>query len=493
MIILFFDYSVFIQLIDNFSSQNCLNTTMKPLQYALFVLWVTLWSTVLAFTISDHNNDHSGDSNSLILDNFSLPDMIKLIDLPSDWQLRNDAVLQDGRIILTPKAKNKGQLWLPTLTVNGLLKNDKSHNVHSNNDGAFTIEWVFRSINFNDISSSSLNFYMILDDNFDANDNSLANGPNKFNGLSLIVKNSGKFADSISAIINNMDHRVTLDSVDQMAFTQCLLNYQESAVPITLRLSYNPSDNHLLKLQVDNKVCFQTRKIKFWDPLNADQLQRKIKFGVTADNVETTENFEILRVKLFNGLSDATQIPNVKQLPQPIIITKFVDQDTGEESTEMKDQFALKNKDLNNYQLWKKLDLIEGKLLSNDINLMIDKLDKLNQYQNTLLEYLVELSNGLIHDLKKNDKARNDGEPDSISEFKSFTKINDKLSQLLVEQEKIRDLHKKTNKSKDSNHYSPHQVVKFLLLWITPFLLLLFIMGYHTFKIKQELSNIKLL
>lgn len=446
------------------------SSTFKTLRTCIWFVCVILWFTAVAAA-----------GSSRILDAFSLPNMIDLLELPKGWQLSDNAVLQDGRVILTPQKHTRGQLWLPTFAVSELLVGDNSHNSDTS-DGSFTMEWVFRSINFNDISPSSLNFYMILDDLYDTRDHSLANGPSKFNGLSLMINNNGKFADSISAIINNAENTITQGSIDQMAFTQCLLDYQDSAVPITLRLSYNPSDNHLLKLQIDNRVCFQTRKIKLWDTLRDDQ--RKVKFGVTANNADTVENFEILRVKLFHGLNDATQIPNVKQLPQPIVVRKSIDKTTGMEKTTLRDQFEIKHKDLNNYHLWKKLDLIEGKLLASDINSMIEKLDELTKYQDTLYEELVELSNNFA-------SQKDVSQLDSINEFDSFMKINDKLSQLLTEQEKIRDMNKHSSSTNKIGHYSPHEVVKKLLYWISPFVILLFIMAYHTFRIKQELSNTK--
>lgn len=53
-----------------------------------------------------------------------------------------------------------------------------------------------------------------------------------------------------------------LDIESSPYFASCLFQYQDSMVPSTLRLTYNPLDNHLLKLQMDNRVCFQTRKVK---------------------------------------------------------------------------------------------------------------------------------------------------------------------------------------------------------------------------------------
>lgn len=407
-------------------------------------------------------------STEKLVKDWSLPEILKLTKIPSNFITDGSTKLEEGRIILTPTPNSKGSLWFKT---------------KYSFDHAFTLEWTFRSFNYLGPSTGGIAFWFIEDDISSNKDKNLFNGPSKFKGLQLLIDNSGPYGSTLRAQLNDGSQTLTSDSISGNTFGSCLMGYQDSSVPSTLRLTYDINDNHLLKVQVDNKVCFQTRKIKLADS------GRSLQFGVSSNNgKDNTESFEILKVKLYNDVIDESHIPNVKAMDQPIIITKLVDKKTGATKLIDKVKFeAEKNDIISNYDLYKKLDRIEGKVLMNDVRPLGLKLEDIIETQQGLMKFMDYLISSIGSKSPRTDESSQD-----INQFKEFLALNEKLGILLEEQDKVREATKSQTKLQMSG---PHidDIVSKIKIWLVPFGLILCIMTYFTFRIKQDITKAKLL
>lgn len=441
------------------------------------MFWSILFCWVVFLHHSLGHSDGSEGQSAQLLEQYSLPDILSLESIPTkNWEIGGFTKLEEGRIILTPSEQTGGSLWLKELPIKSITK--------SNDDLSFTLQWTFRSLNYVGPSTGGISFWILKRDNTAAIDDvsRLDIWPKKYNGLQILLDNTGRFGESIRVILNDNSKDIDISNIDQYTLGQCLMEYQDASVPATLRLSY--SNDHILKLQVDNKICFQTQRVKLWDhqSLNRDM----VKIGVTANNIDHSkpnkESFEILQMKLFNDLTSETHIPNVKQMRQPIILQKNVK--TNELT--VKDPMRASYDKVNNYQLYKKLDHLEGKVIANDISELNAQLDDIIRVQNSLVEYL-------LHLIKSRNNGDIKGSMNDESQFKDFISMDSKLQQLLEEQEKIRELNAKHHELMVSSDHTNVIVKRVIQLWVVPLVVIISIMGYYTFKLKQDVSTTKYL
>lgn len=429
-----------------------------------------------------HGTDSHGsktDKEKLDLE-YSLPELVKLNDkLPAHWRTSDATKLEAGRFILTPTKNSKGSLWLK-----------KSFNLET----SFTIEWTFRDVGFEGDSKAAMAFWFVtgsseqeIDETL--KDKSMVNGPSKFDGLMLHLDTNEVHGPSIRAQLNDKITAFTPEIVHENSFGSCLLAYQDSAVPTTARLTYDKDNKSMLKLQIDNRVCFQTFKVKLPQGL--------YRFGVTAVNDNNAESFEILKMHAYNGVVEDSLIPNSNPMPQPKFVTKQIDKDTGKEKIVEQDIFdTKKGNSISTLDLYKKLDSVEGRLLANDISVLDKKLDELIGLEKEATDFILQMVGLLDIIVKKrsevfNQSDENKEQADAIEKekFKDFLSLNDKLESLYEEQIRIREATQKANSSK--------QDVDTLLwkisLWIFPLIVIMLIMTYYTFKIRQEIIKTKLL
>lgn len=393
----------------------------------------------------------------------SLPDLISLNKIPSNWIAADSTSLKEGRIVLTPKRGSKGSLWQKDSFKLG---------------DSFTLEWTFRSVNFVGKTEGGLAFWLLTAANANGNkDKSFYNGPSKFDGLQLLVDNNGPLSSTVRAQLGDGNEPFTKNDVYDKTFASCLMGYQDSSVPSTIRLTYDRNDNHFLKLQIDNRVCFQTRKVQF--------PQGEYQIGVTAENANNLESFEILKMKLYDDVIEDSLIPNVNAMGQPKMLTKIVDQDTGQERLLEKEAYDAQNDKISNYEIYKKLDKVEGKVLANDIHSLEVQLADISKTQEELLKYVAQLSQIIRN---SDDKGGAGGVVDKDN-YKDFISMNEKLEKMLVEQEKIREA------AKNSGQVGPHmdEIASKLAIWIFPLIVIMLIMAYYTFRIRQEIVKTKLL
>lgn len=392
----------------------------------------------------------------------SLPDLVSLSSIPKSWIAGESSTFEEGRILLTPKQGSKGSLW-----------EKENYQLRE----SFTLEWTFRSVNYEGKSESGLAFWFLNpNEKSDLTDKTLYNGPAKFDGLQLLVDNNGPLSSTMRAQLNDGGDTFTAANIYDRTFASCLMGYQESAVPSTLRLTYDRSSDNLLKLQVNNKICFQTRKVRF--------PEGEYRIGVTADNADTTESFEILKMSIYDGPIEDSYIPNVNAMAQPRVLTKVIDKETGQEKLLEKEAYEIENDKVSNYELYKKLDRVEGKILANDINAIENQLTELHKTQEELLKYVTQLAQILKSSTQKSQTAADEDR----NNYGDFLSLNEKLEKMLLDQEKIREMTKHTS-------VGPHidDIARKFAIWLFPLIAIMLVMAYYTFRIRQEIVKTKLL
>ncbi|SCU79253.1 LAME_0A07932g1_1 [Lachancea meyersii CBS 8951] len=399
---------------------------------------------------------------------FSLPDLVLAEKLPNTFISGGQTVFEEGRIVLTPKASSKGSLW--------------SQKEYALTD-AFTAEWTVRSVKHKGKSVGGLAMWFISGKEND--DLKLHSGPSQFDGLQLLVDNNGELGSTLRAHLNDGTKQLSSSNIYDETFGSCLLAYQDSTVPLTIRLTYSSGQNPLLKVQVDNRVCFQTRKVEL--PI------QNYKIGITADNADNEESFELLQLEVYDGITEESMIPNANIMEQPKLLTKVINKKTGEE--ELVEKTALEMNggadSISNFDLLKKMNRLEGKILANDIASLSSAIEELVQIQ-TVQSRKLEKVITLLTSRRTN--SGKDGEDGTVIDesFKDFFKMDEKLEQLLLEQQKIREVSKQNAFGASGG---PHidEIVRKLSIWLIPLVALMMIMAYYTFRIRQEIVKTKLL
>ena len=204
-----------------------------------------------------------------------------------------------------------------------------------------------------------------------------------------------------------------------------------------------------------------------------------------------SESFEILQMKLYDKIIDDVLIPNVNAMSQPKLLTKIIDEKTGTEKIVDREVLDSQNKQISSFELYKKMDRLEGKIMANDINILEDKIDNILSIQQTLIKELSVLANRLQKDNNNNNNIVN-GENNDNDQFKDFLAMNEKLEKMLNEQTKIREA---TKLSQTNREIGPQidEIVSKLLVWLIPLIVIMCIMAYYTFRIRQEIVKTKLL
>lgn len=448
-----------------------------------FVL--SLLSPLVTGAVAAHDTGSGsshGTSSAVADPAHSLDKLLTTLEIPKHWTAKEQTILEEGRVILTPKTNSKGSLWLVDPVKLG---------------SDFTIEWTIRSVNYEGASAGGLSLWFISSDY--TKDKSLYDGPATYNGLQVLVDNNSPLGQSVRGVLSDGSAKVSTDSVHNSAFASCLMGYQGTSVPLTMRLSYTESlpatGRSQLKLQVDNRVCFQTDKIIL--PKDGASNNGAYHIGITADNAKTPESFEVLRMQYFDSLVEEALAPNTKEMAQPRMIAKIIDESTGKEKLVEKQVLDEKNDHTSNYMLFQKLDKMEGKILANDISELQEKLQQIMKNQYTMVEQL----NSVLEKLQN--KAKSDGDKPSGNnkefdrnneEYKQFFAMNEKLGKLMDERDQLREANKQQESMRSAtNAVTTDEIVSKLAVWLVPLIGIMFVMAYYTFKIRQEITKAKLL
>ncbi|SGZ51214.1 CIC11C00000004971 [Sungouiella intermedia] len=216
----------------------------------------------------------------------SLPNLLEVQsvgDLENAWSLQGDMELEAGRLVVK---KNLGSIW--------------AHDTLENSKDEWTIEVVFRNseqvevddhlfYDTNGFAFWLLDAYgLMLDDflNF--------GGPKKYDGFQFLINNKDRRGLKIFA--NDGEHEAV--NVKDAALGGCDINYLDSMIPFTLRVSYSAKTNWF-KVQIDNNLCFKTDKLTFGN------IPRELRFGVSASTNEVSKEYwEVLKLNVYPFLTE---------------------------------------------------------------------------------------------------------------------------------------------------------------------------------------------
>ncbi|KAM9886516.1 hypothetical protein OXX69_013726, partial [Metschnikowia pulcherrima] len=108
----------------------------------------------------------------------------------------------------------------------------------------------------------------------------------RFDGLQFLMNNKEYRGLKIFANDGTKD----VVNAEANALGGCAVNYLDSMVPFTMRVSYSAARNWF-KVQIDNNLCFSTDALSFGD------ISGKLTLGVSAStNPVSKEYWEVLKM-----------------------------------------------------------------------------------------------------------------------------------------------------------------------------------------------------
>ncbi|GEQ68837.1 hypothetical protein JCM33374_g2506 [Metschnikowia sp. JCM 33374] len=266
----------------------------NPLQIALLALpaWAILPEARLM------NNDQE----SALQIRHSLPNLLKVDDvkeLSADWDIRGTMELDAGRLLVK---EGQGSVW--------------SRNPLPNSKDEWTVDLVFRNSEREEVDdhtfydTNGLSFWL-LDGNI-PQDTSNFGGPKRFDGLQFLMNNLDYKGLKIFANDGSKD----VVNSEANALGGCKVDYLDSSIPFTIRVSYSASKNWF-KVQIDNNLCFST------DALSFRNVGSNLLLGVSAStNPISKEYWEILGMDIYTKLSeDAVDDHGVAGEAAPKVVT----------------------------------------------------------------------------------------------------------------------------------------------------------------------------
>lgn len=213
-----------------------------------------------------------------------LPNLMKLndvSDLTPKWTTKGDMRLEEGRLVVK---EGLGSIW--------------SRHILAGLKGDWTIEVVFRNSERVEVEdhlffdSNGFSFWLLESDL--PQDGLNFGGPRTFEGFQFLINN--KEGRGLKIFAN--DGKQTLENSKSTSLGGCDLNYLDSMIPFTMRLSYS-SKNKIFKVQIDNNLCFRT------DTLSFDKLSRDFLFGVSAStDPKSQEYWELLKLDTYYEVTE---------------------------------------------------------------------------------------------------------------------------------------------------------------------------------------------
>lgn len=209
----------------------------------------------------------------------SLPNLFKVLSLDEitkqGWIVNGDVRYDAGRLLV-----QNGGIWSSDYLANG--------------DDEWVTELTFRSLGTNakDHDRGSTNGMSLWLTSQKETDTLNFGGPQVYDGFQVLISGG---TDVHGMALFNGDGHLAVPPVLENAIGQCKFNYLDSMVPFTVRIAYSKKTG-ILKMQVDNNLCFRTDKI-------AIPNGQKFKFGLTA-LLLSSEEYEILK---FNTWDHWTQ------------------------------------------------------------------------------------------------------------------------------------------------------------------------------------------
>lgn len=218
--------------------------------------------------------------------------------------------LEEGRLVVKEQS---GAIW------------SREPLADSKND--WTVEVVFRNSEREEVDdhlyfdSNGFSFWLL--DSEAPQDSSNYGGPQVYDGLHFLINN--KEGRGLKIFAN--DGTKTLANSKAVSLGGCDLNYLDSMIPFTLRISYS-SKKSIFKVQVDNNLCFKTNKLSF------NKLKNNFMFGVSAStDPKSQEYWELLRLDTHDVLTEDA-IDDHDMMKEGLVKMVTVTQVDGSEATE---------------------------------------------------------------------------------------------------------------------------------------------------------------
>lgn len=216
----------------------------------------------------------------------SLPNLMTVAnveELELNWEIKGSMALEAGRLLVDSET---GSLWSRKL-----LENSKDE---------WTIDLVFRNSEQVDVDDHSfydtngISFWLLDSDSPFDTDVLNFGGPKSFDGFQFLMNN--KESRGLK-IFSNDGSKSTENTLDQ-ALGFCAINYLDSMVPFTLRISYS-APRKWFKIQIDNNLCFKTELLSF------NEIKKDLKFGISAStDQKSKEYWEVLKLNVYPYLTE---------------------------------------------------------------------------------------------------------------------------------------------------------------------------------------------
>lgn len=323
----------------------------------------------------------------------SLPNLLDLTsadDLAQDWTIQGDMVLESGRLVVK---KNLGSIW--------------AHKVLENAKDEWTIEVVFRNSEQVDVDehnfydTNGFAFWLLDASGLMLNEFSNFGGPQRFDGFQFLINNKEQRGLKIFASDGSRDTVNLLET----SLGGCGINYLDSMVPFTLRISYSGRTDWF-KVQIDNNLCFKT------DSLTFANIKRDLRFGVSASTDEVSQEYwEVLKLNVYpyltenaiddHGIISEGSIKQITEQVKPTVSPQVTRQSLMEKTRQFKeeltgnaDQQSGTNFDSSLIEISSKLVTMEELLNKLEINKVSDlatALADVKQIQLQQLEVLQEM------------------------------------------------------------------------------------------------------
>lgn len=437
----------------------------------------------------------------------SLPNLLtlsKVEDLTNDWTIGGSMELKQGRMVVDHDA---GSLWSKSL-----LENSKDE---------WTVEVVFRNSEIVDVDDHSYFdtngiALWLLDSGKEVNEDTLNyGGPATFDGFQFLMNNK----ESKGLKVFSNDGSKKTENVLDDALSFCAINYLDSMVPFTLRVSYS-APNKWFKIQIDNNLCFKT------DLLSLDNIKKDLLFGVTASTDENSKEYwEVLKFNTYPYLtedaiddhgiiadggvnvvtvtksqsSEATILPQANRLSLLERARKFREEASAEKETQASVDTSAFDKKLT--EIDSKLTHLEGIIKNVDSGRVTDLLAAIEDVKSTHNEHavitkkaLAEFENIVELQYKEMTRAVTKLHQDMLEEIKRQQRevfsVGQKVDILMSHHREIQD----ETRTRSAESQGALEFLNFIIKWVlVPIVVGISALTVVLYRLRKDIKHSKLL
>lgn len=404
----------------------------------------------------------------------------KIVDLTSNkqltnWETRGSTQITGGRLMLTPEGQSRleGSIW------------NKNYKLSKK---AFSIEYTFRATGDRGKTGNGIAFWLLNDsqgnvDRLVRADTSLFGGPSKFDGLAFVVDSNGPLGSTLRGYANDNSKVFDAESPEfyHQDFGKCIIGYQDSQVPATLRVTYDEI-HHQLRVSIDNKLCFENSK--FVIPEN--ELNLIVGVSASSGKHKKHEAFELFKLNVYElSLPGELEYDKVELAAQPVVVTK----NQKGEVVSKKTGLELEKEKL----VAQKLDLL-GQLNEEQLNTILGKLSAFDEQLSQKLAQTMEKQKLDNTDLQR--QIERLSLQNSVLE-KYLKEVDRKLHSLVLteldkKQEK-ENLRAEQIQKADLERLLTEKLHKSIKMFFWLLLVLVGVLGAFIFRLRSDIKHAKLL